>query len=83
MRIAAHRAAEIAFGSWDTPEGRNGFYDWLKTHPDLKQHVGDATKLDALEIIAAMVVDQLIPSERADATIDAAITSQAKKMAEL
>jgi ssDNA-binding Zn-finger/Zn-ribbon topoisomerase 1 len=83
MRMATHRAAELAFGRWDTKDGRDGFYDWLKAHPELKQHVGDSTKLDALEIINAMVRDRLIPSERADAIVDATLTEQAMKRAEL
>ena len=41
-----------------------------------------ATKLDALEIIGALVVDQFLRSEQADAIIDAAITRQVKKMTE-
>jgi len=80
MRIAAHHAAEYAFGKWETTEGRIGFYDWLKGHPELKQHVGDATKLDALNIIGALVADNLITSSQADSVIDAAITKQMEKM---
>lgn len=34
MRMAAHRAAELAFGKWDTPRGRTDLYEWLRGHPE-------------------------------------------------
>ena len=62
-RRAVHFVAPLAFG--DSYAGRNRFYGWLKTQPDLKPHIGQMNKKEALLTVNRLVEKRLVTSEQA------------------
>lgn len=70
MRMAAHRCAEIAFGRWETKQGKQDLYEWLRRRPNIKQHIGEMNKLDCLEFIGKLIDEGLVREAQTEAIID-------------
>lgn len=70
IRMAAHRAAELVFGSWDTKSGRDGFYNWLKSQAHLKKHVAEMDKSEALDVISTLLTERKITSDQSERILE-------------
>lgn len=61
---------ELVFGDWKSSDARDRMYDWLCDHPELKQHIGDATKVDCLNIVGALIAEERISPERSEKVLE-------------